>query len=259
MSVLAGLQDVFVPAGLSPAIAVLLVVAAFFTSALTAAFGVGGGVALLGLMGFFMPVAALVPVHGIVQLGSNLGRAAVQIRHVNWPLVGVFFVGGLAGAALGGRFVVTLPDLYLKVAIGLFILWAVWGRKPGWAGAGLWSIGLGGAFSSFLTMFIGATGPFVAAVLKVRGLQKVELVATHGACMVQQHGLKMIVFGLLGFAFGPWIGLTAAMIASGFAGTLSGTALLKRLPDEGFLTGFRWVMTAMAVFLILNAVLKALE
>ena len=65
----------FLPEGIGVGAALLLVVASFFTSALTAAFGVGGGVAMLALMGLFVPVAALIPVHGTVQLGSNTGRA----------------------------------------------------------------------------------------------------------------------------------------------------------------------------------------
>ena len=64
-----------VPSGLEPAAAIILVTASFFTSALTAAFGVGGGVFMLALMGLMVPVAALIPVHGAVQLGSNTGRA----------------------------------------------------------------------------------------------------------------------------------------------------------------------------------------
>ena len=40
-----------VPSGLEPAAAIILVTASFFTSALTAAFGVGGGVFMLALMG----------------------------------------------------------------------------------------------------------------------------------------------------------------------------------------------------------------
>ena len=70
------------PEGLAPAVAALLVVASSFTSALTAAFGLGGGIAMLALMGLFVPVAALIPVHGAVQLGSNTGRAWHQRANV---------------------------------------------------------------------------------------------------------------------------------------------------------------------------------
>ena len=45
---------------------------------------------------------------------------------------------------------------------------------------------------------------------------------------------------------------SALMIASGFLGTLAGALLLGRMPEETFRTGFRIVMTALAVSLILR-------
>jgi uncharacterized protein len=49
----------------------LLVGAAFCTSALTAVAGAGGGTILIALMLLFMPPAAAIPAHGVVQLASN--------------------------------------------------------------------------------------------------------------------------------------------------------------------------------------------
>jgi uncharacterized protein len=63
------------PEGMEPATAAILIFASFFTSATTASFGLGGGVTLLAMMSQFVPVADLVPVHGLVQLGSNTGSA----------------------------------------------------------------------------------------------------------------------------------------------------------------------------------------
>ncbi|WP_161787446.1 hypothetical protein [Endozoicomonas numazuensis] len=48
----------------------LLILAAFLTSAVTAVLGVGG-VLLITLMPGLIPVAAIVPVHGVVQFFSN--------------------------------------------------------------------------------------------------------------------------------------------------------------------------------------------
>ncbi|MFL0427197.1 hypothetical protein ACH0AB_03230 [Moraxella sp. 179-F 1C4 NHS] len=52
----------------------LLALANLLTSALTAITGVGGGMILIGLMPFFVPAAAIVPVHGVTQLVSNATR-----------------------------------------------------------------------------------------------------------------------------------------------------------------------------------------
>ena len=68
------------------------------------------------------------------------------------------------------------------------------------------SAGITGVFSSFLTMFFGGTGPFVATFVKAQGLDRMGHVATHAALMTIQHALKIVVFGFLGFAFAQWIG-----------------------------------------------------
>src|SRR5690606_8185026 len=117
-----GLADALLPAAVSPAAALLLVLASFLTSGFTAAFGLGGGVAMLALLGLFLPVAALIPVHGAVQLGSNAGRAWHQRSFIRWPVVLPFIAGSLPGAVAGGMLVVEVPDGALKLVLGLFIL-----------------------------------------------------------------------------------------------------------------------------------------
>jgi uncharacterized membrane protein YfcA len=235
------------PSGVSPGFALLIVVASAFTSALTGAFGLGGGVALLALMAQGLPVPALIPVHGVAQLGSNLGRAIVQRAFVDWPTVRWFSVGSLAGAALGALTVVTLPEPVLKVALAGFVVWAALGRKPRLSARG--SAGLmaaGGVVATFASMFFGATGPITAAFLATRGLVKTGLVATHAAAMVLQHGFKIGAFGALGFSYLEWLPLLAAIVAAGFLGTLFGSKLLREMPDRWFEAGFKVVMVLLA-------------
>lgn len=71
--------------------------------------------------------------------------------------------------------------------------------------------------------------------------------------MVMQHGLKVVVFGFLGFAFGAWVPVMVAMVAAGFLGTLLGTRLLHALPEAVFRTAFKWVLTLLAIQLIASA------
>lgn len=248
-----GVLAALVPPGLSPAFAFLLVGISLLTSALTAAVGIGGGLTLLAVMATGMPVAALIPLHGVVQLGSNAGRVVVQRRNVAWIIAGWFLAGSLVGALLGGRFVVTLPDAYLKGAIGLFVLAIVWLPKPPVPVGSARGFAPVGLVTTFLTMFVGATGPFVAAATSRAGLDRHGVVGTTATLMTIQHALKIAVFGLLGFAYLPWAGLLVAMIASGFVGTLIGTALLHRLPERGFVLAFKVLLTLLALDLLRGA------
>src|SRR5690606_36593896 len=73
------------------------------------------------------------------------------------------------------------------------------------------------------------------------------LVATHAAATSVQHLLKVIVFGLAGFAFASWVRLVAVMIASGYLGTIYGSRLLDRLPEERFRLWFKIGITLLAL------------
>jgi len=247
LETLAGL----LPADLGAAPAAFLIVASFFTSALTAAFGVGGGVAMLALMGMFLPVAALIPVHGAVQLGSNTGRAWHQRASIRFDIAVPFLLGSLAGAITGAWFVVQLPDAVLKLVLGLFIIAVTWASIPGFERLGRGGITIGSAVTALLTMFVGATGPLLAAFFsKVLPDDRKALVATHAAGMTVQHSLKIVVFGLAGFAFATWLPLIAIMMVSGYFGTVYGSRLLERLPEEAFRRWFRIGLTLLALDLL---------
>lgn len=235
------------PADLGAGAALALVALSFLTSWLTAAFGIGGGTVMLAALASLIPPAALIPVHGLVQLGSNVGRAAVLAGHADRGVLLPFLVGALAGVAAGGAVVVELPPAVVRIGVGAFVLWSLVARPPAFMRR---SALIAGAASSFLTMFFGATGPFVAAYVKTLGLDRVAHVATHAAMMTVQHGLKTLAFGFLGFAFGEWLGLVLAMIATGFLGTLAGRHTLMRIDERRFRLGLNLLLTVLALRLI---------
>ncbi|MBN9674005.1 sulfite exporter TauE/SafE family protein [Roseibium aggregatum] len=247
------LVSLLLPDPLGVPATVTLVVASFFTSALTAAVGLGGGVALIAAMATLMPPAALVPVHGVVQLGSNAGRALVQLKHVDWLIALWFAAGALFGAAIGGAIAVELPGAVLKAGIGVFVLWVVWGSKPKFGRVRKRAMTAAGFASTFLSMFFGAAGPIGGAVLSTLGLTRHGFVANQAVTALIMHVFKIVAFGALGFAFAPWAGLIALMIASGFLGTLAGSRLLGKMDEKAFRTGFKWVMTILALNLFWQA------
>ena len=252
MDLLTGL----LPPGITTGIAAFLVAASFFTSALTAGFGVGGGVAMLAMLGIFLPVAALIPVHGAVQFGSNTGRAWYQRAFIRSDILRPFAVGSLIGAFLGALLVVQLPDAPLKVVLGVFIILISWIRIPGLTGLGRAGLSLAAVLLSFVTMFFGATGPLMSPVLaQFIADDRKALIATHAAPMVLQHGLKVVAFALLGFAFADWLPLVAAMIATGYLGTITGSRLLERMPEEAFRFWFRILLTLLAADMIRRGVM----
>lgn len=230
-----------------------LCVISFFGSFITASMGIGGGGLVLATMALFLPPPVLIPLHGVVQLGANIGRAALMARDVFTEVVPMFLIGTLLGALLGGQLAVSLPVSLLQGVLACFILYSAWvpqfkTRRPT---NGVFF--LVGAVATFLTMFLGATGtlvvPFVAAACDKRQ----QLVATHAMLMSIQHALKIIVFGYLGFAFAPYAPLLIGLLVFGFAGTAAGKLVLNRLPESMFRTGLKIILTMLALRLLYGA------
>ena len=239
--------EALLPEGLTEGTLLALVVASYVGSFISGAVGIGGGGLLLAIMATLLPASALIPVHGVVQLGSNAGRAMLHLRQVHRAALPAFAAGSLVGAVSGGLVVVDLPAAAIQIGIGCFVIWTVVSRPPKWLAE---KALISGVVSSFLTMLFGATGLFVASYTKAFRLPRHAHVATHAALMTLQHGLKVIVFTGLGFAFSDWAGLIGLMLLAGFAGTWSGGLVLNRIDDRRFGLGLNLLLVLIALRLV---------
>lgn len=212
---------------------------------------------LLTVMATFLPPAVVIPVHGIIQLGSNGGRAVLMRQHIRWPVWVLFAAGAAIGTIVAARVLLFLPLQVLLGVLGLFVLYSVW--APRWRNTTVPTAvyAVVGAVTGFVTIFVGATGPLVASFLSPEKLGREGLVGTLAACMAWQHAIKGLVFGMVGFAFAPWLPLMAAMIISGFIGTLLGRRLLQSLSERDFAVLFRLVMTLLAARVLYRAIVGA--
>nr|WP_319391794.1 sulfite exporter TauE/SafE family protein [uncultured Cohaesibacter sp.] len=227
-----------------------LIFASYCTSAFTAAFGIGGGVALLAILGMVIPVTTLIPLHGTVQMGSNAGRAWHLRTHIKWRLIGLLLIGSVVGTIIGSQIVVALPDAVLKIILALFVLTITWLPTPRLAASGDSIVTIGALIAAIATMFVGATGPLIAALISNRVADRKQVVATHATAMTLSHGLKIIAFGFIGFVYTDWLGLIGAMILSGYLGTLTGSKLLHIMDEGLFRKIFRIVITALALLML---------
>nr|WP_300312996.1 sulfite exporter TauE/SafE family protein [Halomonas sp.] len=241
------------PSLLSPlpaSISILLILLSSLTSMISASMGVGGGTLLIMTMAQVMPASALIPVHGMVQLGSNGGRLAMTLRHVEWKALASFVPGAIIGALVASWLLIRLPAGVLELAIAGFVLFTIWG--PGLPQRALGHLGtlIAGAVTTLLSSMVGASGPMVASFIKQRGGGRQSTVATFAACMTLQHLSKAFVFGVAGFVFRDWLGLMVLMVLSGVVGTWLGLRLLSRLSEQRFDLAFRWVLTVLALRLV---------
>ncbi len=163
---------------------------------------------------------------------------------LSWP---PFAIGALIGVALGGIFVVQLDPAAIQIGVGSFILWSILSRPPAFMRR---SAGIAGGFSSFLTMFFGGTGAFVAAFVKAQDLDRMGFVATHATLMTLQHLLKTLTFAILGFAFAHWAGHDRASDPDRLPGHVAGRQVLTRIDEKRFKFALHAILTLLAIRLI---------
>jgi uncharacterized protein len=236
----------------------LLSLAAFITSSLTAAMGVGGGVVLLALMAQFVPPALLIPLHGAAQLMSNTSRVMVQRQHIHWAYIRPFLLGSILGGLLVTPLALYMPIPLGQMLLGIFILVATW--KSAWLKLASWHPAASGGITSGLSLVLGATGPLVMSVLPKGTWERQVVVGTHGMAMVIQHGIKVLAFSSLSFDWSEHWPLLAGIGLATLAGNLAGARLLAGVPEEKFSTLLNWILTALAMRLFwqgLSAVLHS--
>ena len=66
-------------------------------------------ITLPAIMSMLLPAAAIIPLHGLVQLGSNANRAAFTAKHIRWQTLYWFAPGVVLGALLASALLVELP------------------------------------------------------------------------------------------------------------------------------------------------------
>ena len=219
--------------------------------------GAAGGIVLLGLMAMVMPPLALIPVHTVVMLGSGITRTMLMWRNVMRSTLLPFVIGSLIGAALGARVFISLTTMWLEFILGAFILFVTWMPKLGRFGAERGRFAILGFMTTFLGVFVSATGtllaPFIAASTPDRRIH----VATMGALMMITHIAKVAAFGFIGFAIGSYVPLMAAMILTGAVGNWIGEVALLRTSEKSFRLVLKVALTLLGLRLLWSAAQSA--
>ena len=188
-----------------------LILLSLATSWINSAMGIGGSALLIMSMAQIMPPAAVIPVHGMVQLGANSSRFMFIWREVDYKRLLAIIPGILLGALMASWLLVQLPAGVLELLIASFM---------------------------------------IAAYLKHISPERMIRVATHSAVMSLQHLTKAFIFGFAGFVFMDWMALMVAMVAVGFVGTWAGLKVLKKMANTKFDFIMKLLLTLLSVRLL---------
>ena len=229
----------------------LLILIAGATSTITAITGIGGGLMLIAIMPGFLPAAAIIPVHAVVQLFANSSRALFGWRFLRWEFVLAFIGGSILGGGIAAGITREINLEYTPLLIAAYILFTTWGPTRVFNKPPPGEFVAIGAVQTGLSMLVGATGPMSQAALMARGLKRDALVVSGALMTTFTHLTKVLLFALLGFSFIEYWQLILGMSSAVIVGALIGTRLRYRVPEALFLRILRWVLTFLALRMIL--------
>lgn len=209
----------------------ILATASFATSLITAAVGIGGGLGLLSVMPSFVPLSAVVPLHGVTQLFSNASRFLIDRKSAEMRQLPAYFAGACLGAALGYMLIGRVPDLYLSAVLGTFILACTWTDLVARLGRIVTNFFSLAFIQTFLSLFVASVGLISQPVLIKQGLPKNKVIVTHAMQMSVLHALKVCAFVAAGFPFIHYWPAMLALVAGSAAGSYCGGFFRNRIPE----------------------------
>lgn len=230
----------------------LLGIITFLTSTIAGVVGLGGGMLLIAILPFFLPLNALIPVHGLTQMSSNFSRAIFGYKYVKVETIPKFLLGSICGIAVIATILYFISLEYVPLFIGVYILLSLWSKKFNDKIKRYESYFLVGFLQSGLSIVVGATGPLTMTLLLKDYEDKDIVVSTGAALMSITHTLKVIVFMFFGFVFFDYLGILVAMIIGAVVGSWTGTKLRDKIDGKKFIMILKVLLTALAIKLIVG-------
>jgi uncharacterized protein len=220
--------------------------------------GTGATIILLPVLAIVFGPKAAIPIMAIVALMSNFAKITSWWREIDWRATAAYAVGGIPGAALGARTMLSLPPRVVDIALGAFFLIMIPGRR--WLASRNYKVGLpflaiGGLLIGFLTGIVVSTGPITVPLFSAYGLVKGGFIATEAASSLAMYISKAITFRSFG-ALPTDIVLQGLITGSS---VMAGTYLAKRLVERVSLVTFQRLLDGVmlvAGFVLLSAAFR---
>lgn len=216
--------------------AIILGLLAVGTSVISGVVGMAGGLTLLSLMTFFMPMTDIVAVHGAVQLVSNASRCYLLRHKIDRQVTLYFFLGaplGVLGAYRLLSIVVARSWFYWPILLLIGYTLFKPKKMPGIIipKKGFFFLGL---VVGFFGPLIGATGPLMAPFFLRDDYDREEIVATKAVTQMFNHLLKIPLFLSLHFDYGAYGLAISLMVIGAIVGSRVGVHLLGKTSEVLF-------------------------
>lgn len=216
----------------------------------------------MAVLAWLLPTNTALALHGAIQISSNGWRVLLHRQHVQWRILLWFALGAAAALGVFSLILFTPSKLLIFTLLGLtpILVWLPtdWVRldatKPPQAVAA-------GFIGNALSLVSGVSGPVTDLFFVNTDLTRHQIVATKAMMQVASHASKIFVYGAAlltpqAQAILPPLLLVTAILAS-MVGTMVGGRLLDLLSEARFRTSRRWLLTAIGLTFLGQAVMLA--
>ncbi len=107
----------------------LVLIVGYVAGTVSGIVGTGATVILLPVLVIVFGPREAVPIMAVVALMSNFAKITSWWREIDWRACGAYALGGIPAAAVGAHTLLILPPHAVEVALGLFFLAMVPGRR----------------------------------------------------------------------------------------------------------------------------------
>lgn len=242
-------------------LACALMTAVFVTSVLSGILGMAGGMILMGLLVWLLPVQQAMILHSIAQFFANGSRAFIHRRHIYRPVL-PYYLAGLFGTFLFFAAVSFVPDkavVYLLLGLGPFMAYLLPKNlkldftKPAQAffcGLSVTGFQLTG----------GVAGPLLDMFFQTRKLTRHETIATKAFTQSISHVMKFVYFAFVvshtgGLTSGLPLWLCIAVVPMALAGSASSKFILERMTDAHFYRATQTVLFIVGAVYLTQAIM----
>lgn len=217
--------------------------------------GMGGGILLMASMASFIPPLVLIPLHGSIQLLSNMSRVFLSVKKINVKIFVLFATGAALGAILSYPINLNLDSLVSTLFIASAIILFTWIPKIQRGVEFRGKFFAIGAVASFLSVFVGATGPLTAPFFINSELDKESFVPTKAACQIPIHLFKVILYLFSGFILAEWALYILLAVPLVMIGAYTGKLLTGKIEEGKYNLLIKIVITLLVGRMLVKAFL----
>lgn len=231
----------------------ILSVASFLASLLSACFSVGGGYILFGATTWLLPLQSAIALQSVLSFGSLFSRTHAFWREIDWPIVRLFTAGSLVGIGIGLWVFTRAPAHLLALLLGVLLLLLAWApalrlRLP--EGGSFFATGIAHA----VTATIFGLGAILQPVLLRTRLSRTAIVGTFATCIILLELLRTGGYFAAGFDYTRYWGEILAATVTGLAGTYIGKRMTPMVSEATFRFVMRLFISALGVRFLVQGI-----